>query len=555
MPSPRPPFAKAVALKSLELAIRVWPAESRNWGQALLAETHEVSDFVEALFWALGGVTVFLRSHLSHLFSLFGLSPGQGGSVASLQGRGNGAVFPRHSRFVTAIVLLCALGLYLLPIGREAASTVASSWNGLEPTSADYRAAEKLAARGERAKDARTLAFAAIIHPDPSRSTKLAEEAVSLDPGLVWLYASRFRRPDDTVTNREWLRRLRDSDPANAFVYLLAANAEGDSQAWNLIGSNPHNGPLPDSAWTKQMRLAFQAPRYDSYLQRHLDLTREGWRKAPQTPASLVAYSVWSHQISNLLQIRAYADARIHEALNPASTLSAADSELALKQVLAFGEHMSSDNQTGIERLIALEVKRRALAGLHNFYADHGRLTEAETDLLQIRQVDADRQQFVHGFQQVDGKVFLNYRRRAAWVQSSAVATFVLLAATALAIVFLELSLLFPWMREGTIRRLFCFVADYGPGLVLLAVAAFLFSFRPFALAMQRYRASASSSAERLFSSELQALAARNPFLFLTGPGAQWAFWLVCTIVLAAIAVVILVGSLLRYRAAHLPAR
>src|SRR3974377_1398436 len=116
MPSPRPPFAKAVAFKSLELAIRVWPAESRHWGQALLAETHEITDSVEALFWALGGVTVFLRSHLSHLLSLLRLSPGQGGSVASLQGGGNGPIFPRHSRLVTAILLLCALALYLLPI-------------------------------------------------------------------------------------------------------------------------------------------------------------------------------------------------------------------------------------------------------------------------------------------------------------------------------------------------------------------------------------------------------------------------------------------------------
>ncbi|MCP6725835.1 hypothetical protein NL526_27650, partial [Klebsiella pneumoniae] len=91
-------FAKAVAVKSLELAIRFWPGESRHWGQALLAETHEIAQPIEAFFWALGGVTVFLRSHLSHLLALLKLPPGR--TTSPLPVGANGPRFPRHSRLL-----------------------------------------------------------------------------------------------------------------------------------------------------------------------------------------------------------------------------------------------------------------------------------------------------------------------------------------------------------------------------------------------------------------------------------------------------------------------
>ena len=152
MPSPRPAFAKAVALKSLELAIRFWPEESRHWGRALLAETHEVAHPAAALFWALGGVTVFLRSHFSHLLALLKLPPGR--TTTPLPIGTNGPRFPRNSRLVTALILLAVALLLLLPAGREATSIVSSSWRGFEATSRDSRAIEKLAARADQDRDA-----------------------------------------------------------------------------------------------------------------------------------------------------------------------------------------------------------------------------------------------------------------------------------------------------------------------------------------------------------------------------------------------------------------
>ena len=368
MSLPRPTLAKAVALKSLEWAVRFWPEETRDWGQALLAETYGINHPVEALFWTLGAITVFLRSHLSHLFTLLRLPPGR--TAAALPVGANGPRFPHNPRFVTAFILLTVALLLLLPAGREAISIVSSSWTAFEATSRDSRAFEKIALHAERTGDAHVMAFAAMVHSDPHRASVLADRAVSIDPSLVWIYASRFRRPEDTPTNKTWLSRLRNSDPDNAFVYFVSAEQALDAQTRTAIDSanqlvaHSVDAAMGSSEWGKQMNLAFEAPRYDSYLKRHLDLTREGWTKAPNAPASLVAYSVWSHHVPDLSQIRAYADMRLRQARSAASAGDASSSEQIANQVAAFGGHMRAGCETDIERLIALEINRRGLAQL-----------------------------------------------------------------------------------------------------------------------------------------------------------------------------------------------
>jgi hypothetical protein len=47
---------------------------------------------------------------------------------------------------------------------------------------------EELAARAEKEKDASTLAFVALSTGDPKRAAALTEQAVALDPQLVWIY-------------------------------------------------------------------------------------------------------------------------------------------------------------------------------------------------------------------------------------------------------------------------------------------------------------------------------------------------------------------------------
>src|SRR5260370_33578666 len=69
---------------SLQLALRLWPEESRGWGQALAAEFEEIEDPLEALHWALGGLMLFARASTSHFLAWLKLPAGSPLSATSL---------------------------------------------------------------------------------------------------------------------------------------------------------------------------------------------------------------------------------------------------------------------------------------------------------------------------------------------------------------------------------------------------------------------------------------------------------------------------------------
>ncbi len=53
--------------------------------------------------------------------------------------------------------------------------------------SSDVRALRNLAARAEKERDARTLAFVALAAPDTDSAMALADHAVAIDPSLAWI--------------------------------------------------------------------------------------------------------------------------------------------------------------------------------------------------------------------------------------------------------------------------------------------------------------------------------------------------------------------------------
>jgi hypothetical protein len=553
MPSPRPPFAKVVALKSLEWAIRFWPRESRPWGQALLAETHEIPHPLEALFWALGGVTVFLRSHLAHLLALLKLPPGRTTAPLPVAPGNNGPRFPHNSRLVTALILLAVTTLLLVPPGRQATSIVSSSWSEFQATPGEVRVVERLATEAEKKSDAHQLAFLANCEPDPTRGEQYAARAVELDPGLVWVFASRFRRPDMTI-NKEWLLRLQHSDPDNAFVHILAAEAAVDPNVWSRFGPNGPDATqaseIPGySEWTANMERAFRSARYDSYAQRHLDLTSEGWRTAPQVPLSLVVYSFWSHFLPDLSQIERFADEKIAQAQKAAAAGHPQEAEQSLRQFASFGQQMVAESETDFERLGALAIARRGQDALRKFYAQSGRQADEQAVVAQLRQLEISKENLMQGGMRSRGESWNYFRRRAILVQISACSTVVLAALTVLGLILLEIRVI-PLDRLRILRWSACRVADFGPATVLALASVFLLSFRPFALAVEQYRSGIPANAatpELIW--QLMALGFMQPFLYLFQPSGHAALWLLLTIALSLVAVAVVVRGIWRHAA------
>ena len=552
MSSPRPPFVKAVAVKSLELAIRFWPSESRHWGQALLAEAHEIADPIEAFFWALGGVAVFLRSHLSHLFALLKLPPGR--TTSPLPVGANGPRFPRNSRLVTTLILLAVAFVLLLPAGREATSIVSASWRDFQATPSETRVIERLAAKAEKDRDAHQLAFLANCEPDPDLSEKFANRAVELDLSLFWIYASRYRRPDDVV-NQQWLQRLRSSDPDNAFVYILTAQAAVNPIVWSKLGPNdPSSAEVSQvpgySDWITNMDRAFRSPRYDSYATRHAELTQQGWAQSPQVPLSLVTYSLWSSLILDMGSVQRFVDLRIRDAQSAAAVGHFQHAEDTLRQLASFGQRMLDGSQDDFERLKALEIARSGQEALAKFYAHSGRPVDAQLAAAQVHSLEAGKDNMLRAWQESRQPFQEHFKRRAAIVQTSALSALTLTALTFIALLLLEIRAI-PWRSFPRLRWLACRAADIGPAAVLLLAATFLLSFRPFARALEQYRAkSPVSAATPDFTWQLFQLSFVRPVRYFFQPSGEAALWLFLTVALCLIAAAIIFRAIWR-RFAH----
>jgi len=546
MPYPHPPFAKAVAVKSLELAIRFWPQESRHWGQALLGEAHEISRPVDAIFWALGGVTVFLRSHLSHLLALLKLPPGR--TATSLPMGTNGPRFPHNSRLVTAIILLAVGALLLLPSGREAASIVTSSWRDYDATPREARVVERLAAKAEKDHDARQLAFLASCVPDPDRAEILADRAVALDPSLFWIYTSRYRRPVDPIKN-QWLARLRASDPDNAFVYMLSAESVVDHRMWSKFGSDGRPIVEPSQIpgfleWSAYMQRALLAPRYDSYGKRQLELTRQGWQQSPEVPVSLVQYSLWSHRLAG--GVWEYVRLQILDAKRAAAAGHAEQAEKSLLEIASAGQRLIDGSVTDVERFGALEVARSAQDALRELYASSARHADEQLAAAQLHLLEASKESLLRGWRQSRKASTERLRKKAVIVQVSAWSALGLAVLTFLSLILLEIRSI-PWRRFPRIRWTACRLADFGPSAVLVLTGVFLFSFRPFALALDQYRSTVTTSAYAPdLVWQLWALdSVRSPFSYLEPSGSV--FWVCVIIALSLIALAIVVRKVWRH--------
>ena len=537
MPTATPSFVKVVAVKSLELAIRFWPDESRHWGQALLAETHEITHPVEAFFWALGGVTVFFRSHLSHLLALLKLPAGR--TTAPLPAGSEGRRFPRHSRLLTAIVLLCALTFYFLPYGREAATTVASTWSGFEPTRQDRRAIEGIAARAEREKDARMLAFAAISYPDPARSSAFADKAVALDPHLVWVYASRSRffRTDDVILDERNLSQLHSYDPDNAFVYLVAADTAPQSHSYTPEAAQLL---LSDSTWTSLMDHAFHAGHYDGYAKQHLELIRDAWRANPDLSPTIIAYSLWSYRLPNVFAIRTYADEQVRVARATAAAGRKSEAESRLQEVVRFGYRMVEGSGTDFERSGARAMTSIGLKALHTLYLSEGRPADAAIMSSQQSAIES-AEKARRSFWNSHSASFSRYRMKALAVQISGVLALIVSLLIILSLADLELGSLLSWSTTGFLRRLVCWTADYGPPSLLVIGGVFLLSFRPFGAALAQYRDGATAQQDLPW--QLIPLQQANPLSFLPE---EYYGWLVLTVLLALIAFAIVLRAILQ---------
>jgi hypothetical protein len=255
----------------LRLALRITPRESLDWGQAMLNELHHVTGDWAALNWAIGGTVVLARHALLAMIipprkrQMFPL----GEDLFDKESFMSKTLLAAAGACVTAALLF-----FLAPTFRQGFRVSLTQWHQVLNVTASERqpSLEALARRAEERRDAEGLAFVAVRHWEGSESARLVEEAVRIDPKLIWVYAIVAVRNPDRPEIQKWIPNLEEWDPQNALPHLIGAESVDIDQV--VHEKVPHSLNEESSAWKNALAAAFRSPRLDNYLDRLKALDR-----------------------------------------------------------------------------------------------------------------------------------------------------------------------------------------------------------------------------------------------------------------------------------------
>jgi hypothetical protein len=554
--SPSQPFPRRLAHSALKLALRFWPEESLEWGQALAAELDEIEKPLVVLTWAFGGLMLFTRASVAHLWSWLKLPAGARLSTTSLPLGTTPPILPKRSRLFTAMVLIVTAAVLVLPQSREAISTVRESWTGYQASSSDLRTLEKLAARAEKQKDARTLAFVALNLPDRERAIILADRAVALDPTLAWIYASRVDSRNFSQLTKERVARLLTSDPNNAFAQLIAVQSVYVPRYTALLSRHTPTDRETEAAvtgdpdWAARMVLAFRAPRYDSYFDRNWRLTQEVWNHEPSFSAPLIVGSLWIHSFPDILSIKTYSNRLMRSAQEASSAGDAQRAQSLIFQVDAFGRLMTDQGERDFERLYGLHLSEQATKALQDLYLRTGDSKQAVTAANRLQQIETQSNTLVHSFRDAKPSLTRALERKAFLVQFSAVFAVLLALATVFGLLALELRRERSSKRFPRLGQAICLAVDWAPIALLASFIALLWAFQPFANILRSARSVESASAA-WHTMHFQGLFLLSNILDpLFDPMTAYNFWLSFLCALVALALFLIARGFLRHKQA-----
>jgi hypothetical protein len=254
----------------LRVGIRLAPAEARIWGNAMLGELQHIEGKWAAVAWALGGTGVLAKQSLIAL-----LLPSRGGQAAPvgnpLSGEGK---MHRASLIMGGACLAAVMLFFLAPVFRQGFRVSLAQWQSVIHVGQSQRARqpelESFARRVEKNHDAEGMAFVAVRLHNGAECVRLAEEAVRLDPNLIWVLGIVGGRFSTDPGVAGWARRLEQWDPGNALPYLILAQ-RADIERGGGSFMHPRE---PSAEWTEAMAGAFNSNRIDDYTERLQALDR-----------------------------------------------------------------------------------------------------------------------------------------------------------------------------------------------------------------------------------------------------------------------------------------
>jgi hypothetical protein len=273
-----PAFSRIVAIALLRFAIWIAPHDTLDWGRGMLSELNHVEGNWSALIWSLGSAGVLAKHAVVAI-----IFPGSHRRTVSTASELFDKELPMRKTTLAVIAscVVASLLFFLAPTFRQAFGVSLLQWEALLHAGEYGREVpglREIQRRAEQNQDAEGLAFVAVRHWSASESGRLADEAVRLDPKLVWIYGpvaanySSLPQIDD-----HWVAELKKFDPENALPYFIAAEkTDIDEIDHNQI---PRNWQEKSAPWRAVLASAFQSPKLDDYGDRLEALDRRVFQR------------------------------------------------------------------------------------------------------------------------------------------------------------------------------------------------------------------------------------------------------------------------------------
>jgi len=417
----------------LDYAIRIAPPESREWGQAMRGELSYVEGHWAVLSWAFGGASLMVKHALISVFI-----PGRGQGIppgdelfAKSVSLGKAALVGSAGCVLAALLFLGA------PPFRQAFRVALKPWRFVfQMAPWNYQPGfDALARRAETQHDAEGLAFCAVRLEVPGESARLAEEAVRLNPDLIWVYAVVGMRHPELPEVNQWLAQLARWDPQNSLFHLIAAESIERSQIRGRVWMMSTREQ--EQAWQQAMAAALQSPKFDDYLDRVAELTR---RVIPRY-GFYDPYEVESRERLDLPGDTLESCGRFAKSLlHSGAALEANGDRKGAREsywtVARFGQIVDSQGHTSFEHLIGTSLQAMAYQQLQASFATEG--DQKESALFGYLAAKFDPVRGEHpGFPPESAFGFDTARRNASVVQISGLMILVFLGLLAIAVAIL----------------------------------------------------------------------------------------------------------------------
>jgi hypothetical protein len=381
-----PPLPRRIAAFLLQFAISIAPRDTLDWGHAMLAELDHVSGNWAALLWSLGSASVLVKHALLSL-----IFPGRNRPAIPSDGNLFSKEDPmrKSALAITAACVIASLLFFIAPVFRQAFRVSLSPWEFLLHTDRSRMSPElqSVVKKAKRDHDAEALAFVAFRRPQSSEGARLADEAVRLDPNLIWVYAIVAVRGPSLPEIDRWVPALERFDPQNALPHLITAEKIDIDQF--LRANIPHQTEDKPPAWQNAMAAAFESAKLDTYSSQRKELDRRVLIRYRLSDPELIAGDEWFYDLPPYGFSDSYRYAKL--VLASAQVLEAqGDTKAAAEKYLAiahFGKLLGPDfsarfkqTQQAYTRLAALAANsgRSEEAAFYTFLAGQDQLTKAQ---------------------------------------------------------------------------------------------------------------------------------------------------------------------------------